>query len=155
MHTKCDTTAGLGNKWSVLNKQFLIPHSYKLLSLSLLSSSYHLIFSQTGKWDSRIFLCWILQQNYLWAGHLIILCWNCNPPFRKVKMCGSKQGSYCSLAANKKEWWLKNAIKSECAALRLQLQLSKTKNNREGSWEHYHIHSSEMLIINILSEVVP
>ena len=69
------------NMWTngvFFNKTF---HSYKPLSSSLLSSTYHLIFSQTVKWDSRVLLCWSLRQNYLWAGHLIILRWNGNSPF--------------------------------------------------------------------------
>ena len=60
-------------EWS--NKTFIICHSYKPLSSSPLSYSYHLTFSHAVKWDSRTFLCWILQQNYIWVGHLIILRW--------------------------------------------------------------------------------
>ena len=47
------------------NKTFLLLHSYKPLSLSPLSSTYHLTFSQPVKRDLRTFFCWILQQNYL------------------------------------------------------------------------------------------
>jgi len=57
------------DKRSDFNETFLIRHFYNS-TCPLFSTC-----SQAVKWDSRTFLSWILQQNYLWAGHSIILRW--------------------------------------------------------------------------------
>ena len=147
VHTKCDTTCKENEV--LFSKTFLIRPSYKPLSSSLLSFTYHLTFSQTVKWDPNTFLCWILQ-NYLWAAHLIILCWNGNPSFIGKKNVGFTAGTLLLPHRNVKLTWSARRgdlahESTKCEELSLQLQW-------EGNCALCRIMAQWQRIVNILTK---